>query len=922
MSRFGHSRGGYPDRRRAQAEAAKAQQVKLLEKLQQAALKTSDTDLETSPAGTDRSRFQAALRAISLKVPDKDETLHPAEVYCQLATAVDRCVSGGKSESVLCWPAANVSVAASYVLAVLAAWEDCDCLPAGSGDGSDEPKQLRALFYPWSTRTRLALNNIYVCKDALHRVHKRHLQRYGAGNTTTDGLRDLHLSLIRVKDLDGRAVDGERHVEFLNPTLNELVPSGPCGNDLSHRSGLLHRIKSKTQLKFLSSMQQADAPNTAPYYLFGAHAHDDLKRDFARLPSSVNIILLDLTRSGRNRFGDDWKAPVKTMLAAARSQLPGIPVLAITDDPWVHRDLIWRLLKEHDAQKGKRPAKESAIFVTDSAIADSKEATRSFSGCAEITARAFAGNLEVLLSRLGELKARAAKLEDAQADALLGDLASLLRRCANLPGGVSDLGSYVADEAGDIAATHIMSAYQAPKLLSELERLEGALAQSRRGHISNLCRDARAVWDTQCTTSPMASLLADVLKQFLRKSSKTVVLFRKQMLCDYTTAALIRHLDIGEAIQRRLDTGMLRFVDEIGFREATGLPPRERHQIYTAIMVCPTRLQVLAHMTDAWLPNEAIILADATTLAAIARDAEQLARYPAFAPFSDRLNKLRAATHSAAEDVSGRKVSLSADIAPPRDIDFPTAKVVDLSGTSKSGQEVLVKLETDDRQTILARQRTKLVAYDGDTAVPTYRPLLAHDTHVGDTICVISDDFVDMARTKLDIACAASEEMRAYHHLISGLYSKLPGTSERARRQHLAGLINGLRTSSSEREISDDAVRYWVDLEDQLLLPLEEVTPHAPQDWPTFQRLMAALGISAPLAQRYWNWAVIATRSSRLKAAHRLHEAYLGILISPHAAEAENPKRVADIRALRAAAEGFVAKIESKTMIERASLCA
>lgn len=919
MSNFGRNKGGFPDKRRAQAEAAKAE---LLERLQRSARKTPEAESEVQPATPDRSRFQAALRTISLKIPDSDETLRPAEVYCQLATAVDRCVSSGKSESVLCWPAPNVSVAASYALAVIAAWEDCDSLAVGAGEGLSEPTHLRALFYPWSTRTRLALNSVYVCKNALHRVHKRHLQRYGAGCITADGLRDLHLSLIRVKDLDGLAVDGVKHVELLNPTLSELVPSGHFSKDASHRSGLLHRVKSKTQLKNLSNLERADSPTTAPYYLFGAHANDDLKKYLGRLPSPVNVILLDLTRSGRNRFGDDWKSPVKAMLNAVRSQLPGVPVLAITDDPWVHRDLIWRLLKEHDAQKGKRPAKESAVFVTDRSIPGGKEISRSFSGCAEITARAFAGNLEVLLAALGELKSRAAKLEDVQADALLGDLASLLRRCANLPGGVSDLGAYVADEAGDLAATHIMSAYQAPKLLSELERLEGALAQSRRGLISDLCRNARAVWDNQCATSPMALLLAEVLKQFLRNSSKTVVLFRKQMLCDYATAALVRHPALGDMIKRRLENGMLRFVDEIGFREATSLPPRERHQIHTAIMVCPTRLQMLAHMTDAWLPNAAIILADVTTLGAIARDADQLARYPAFAPFSERLNKLRAATHTAAEAVSGRKVSLGADIAPPTDVDFPAAKVVDLSGTSKSGHEVLVKLETDDRQTILARQRTKLVAYDGDTAVPTYRPLLAHETHVGDTICVISDDFVDMARTKLDIAYAASEEMRSYHLLIAGLYSNLPGASERAKREHLAGLINGLRTTVGEREVSEEGVRYWVDLDTQLLLPLEEVTPHAPQDWPTFQRLMNALGVATPIAQRYWNWAVIATRSSRLKAAHRLHEAYLGILISPHAAEADNPKRIADIRALRASAEGFVAKIQSKTMIERASLCA
>jgi hypothetical protein len=367
---------------------------------------------------------------------------------------------------------------------------------------------------------------------------------------------------------------------------------------------------------------------------------------------------------------------------------------------------------------------------------------------------------------------------------------------------------------------------------------------------------------------------------------------------------------------------MLRFVDAIGLREATALPPRERHQTSTLIVVSPTRQQVLSMMAEPWLPSEVIILSDARTLGAIARDAHFLAASPAFAPFSHRLHKLKTSAQSASEAVTGCKVVLTSDIPPPADTEFPTTRLIDLSGTGRSGNEILVRLETDDSQTILARQRTRLVAFDDSFAVPAYRPLVANDAQLGDAICVISDDFVDMARSRLDISHVASEEMRAYHHLVYSLYDKVPGNSDRSKREHLAALINQLRKQPQDLEVSPETIRYWVDLDEQLSLPLEEVTPHAPQQWPTFERFMTALGVSNTLAERYWNWAVIHTRSNRLRAAHRLHEAYLGILISPHAAEAENPKRVEDIRALRSAAEAFVSRIRTKTKIERASLCA
>lgn len=904
-------KGGYPAHRIAQARSARTANAERIE-----ALRAQSG--EQAPIVTER--FLTALRDIKLHLTDVEEPLPPAAPYRQLAEAIMRVHKSGQSESVLCWPATNLSVAAGFALSVIATWYDCDPYP--SGDGLCAPEEFRALYYPWSVRTRLPLSSVYVSRDQVHRVHLRHMQRCGAKGAI-DGMSDLHVTLIRVKDLNGRARDGTKHLELLHPALYEMIPTSPLSSRThGQRTELLDRIRSKTQLKFLSAAQLADDPADAPYYLFGAGAQTNLATDLAQPPPGIRIVLLDLTRTGRGRFADDWSIAINRLIAVARSRLPGIPILAVTDDPWVHQDMTWRHLKKHSGDTHQRPAPGSAILATDRLIAAPAQPPVDYTGCETIAARGFAGQLDPLIDRITQLKNRASKIDDAPAGALLADLIALLKRSANLPGSVNHLGSYVVAEAGELAAINIMAAYQAPKLLSSIECLEGPLAQSRRGPLIDLCRDARALWNSQCQATPMTGLLVDVLKPFLRNSSKTVVLFRKQMLSDYAQASLVDHPEIGEQVSKRLANSMLRFVDAIGFRETTALPPRERHQTNTVIVVSPTRQQVLSMMADPWLPADVIILADARTLGAIARDAHFLAGLPAFAPFADRLRKLKTCAQSAFESVIGSKVMLTADAPPPSDTDFPTTRLIDLSGTGRNGSEILVRLETDDSQTILARQRTRLVAFDDNSAVPTYRPLTANDAHIGDAICVISDDFVDMARSKLDISHVASEEMRAYHHLVHGLYAKVPGNTDRTKREHLATLINNLRKHPSDPEVSPDNIRYWTDLEEQLAMALEEVVPHAPQQWSTFERFMTALGVSASLAERYWNWAVIHTRSNRLQAAHRLHNAYLGILISPHAAEADNPKRIADIRALRAAAESFVARIRNKTTIERASLCA
>jgi hypothetical protein len=691
---------------------------------------------------------------------------------------------------------------------------------------------------------------------------------------------------------------------------------------LAPANGILHRSRSKTQLKFTNSGQYAENPETAPYYLHGIQASSDVKAALRRGAPEVHIAFLDLTKTARTRLGPDWRPFATRFLEALKAVRADVPVVAVTDDPWVHRELMWKILKSHANVQGKRPARNSAIFTPGNSISGIRQpSTPDLQGCAKIQAVGFAGRVDVTIDVIEELKHQANRLEDTAAQMALTELGAVLKRSANLPGGVVDLGNYVANEAGQSAAINIMQAYQAPRVISRIQQLEGALAQSRRQALADVCRAARTDWENQSLKSPMSILLKEALKPYLHSSSKVLVLLRNSMICDYATSALTRDPESGAGVAARIEKKMFLFRDEIGFRETTGLPERERRQIKTLIHVCPTRGSLLSNLTLPWLPDRQIILADARTLAAVARDASQIAEYPSFSAFAARLKSVALVCQEAADGVYGKHVVLGEGEPPPADIDFPTSKVVDLSGSGTSSTEPLLKIETENRQIVIARLRTKLLVYDEDSAVPTYRANRARDVEVGQSICVISDDFIDMARKHLDIVYTANQEIREYHLLVMTLFSAICGSSEREKRVWLAARINQLRNDQSEREVNDQNVRYWVDLSNQVELPLEEVTPCAPQDYSTFRRFARALGIADVSADRYWKWAVIATRSNRLKAAHRFHEAYVGILTSPFSAESENPQRAKDIRALRAAAERFVSKILSITTIRRADLC-
>jgi hypothetical protein len=82
-----------------------------------------------------------------------------------------------------------------------------------------------------------------------------------------------------------------------------------------------------------------------------------------------------------------------------------------------------------------------------------------------------------------------------------------------------------------------------------------------------------------------------------------------------------------------------------------------------------------------------------------------------------------------------------------------------------------------------------------------------------------------------------------------------------------------------------------------------------------FLQFMTAIGRGERAARIDWIWAVVATRSRRVSAALQFHEAYLGILVDPHAMAAENPRLADGMRSLRLLAEDFVGRVEKKTVI-------
>lgn len=877
------------ERRKAQVAQMRAVQEK------KAAERTAESDAAVRSAAL-RDQFVSQLETIPIWTEDRQQGRATA-AYRELAKALYDARVEGRSKAMLVWPTGNISLAACHALSSLA-------LPRAAPVTSlperrrDAAPGLRALFYPYSSRARLPLRRVYADRTDVSGVCLDHIadpvRRSGPGYA-------YFSRLCRAKDLTGHVRGGGYHFEYENPTLDEVVSIvGLVG---ARDIDVLGRIANRTDLKQLSN--KPGDPAESPYAIFGLPAHARL-RPSDRRSAKLDMILLDLTRAGRNRLGRDWQAAVVSALESATRAYGYLPVLAATDDTYVHRVLAWDILKKHDVIAGKAPADHDAILGLTPAIASTHDPVPpDLSPVSQFSALGCADPDAGLLPDITRAIARARTAGDTQAAGLLDEVAAITRRTAGLPGGVEELGRFVADHEGVQAATQRMVGYALGPIVRAADDLSGPFVQQNHAEFVALLTRAAAWVDARQAGSPIGLMLRDLVRKGLNGATRKVIWSQTSAVSEFAEHVLTTDPELGGRIAQRIASNMITFMDALAFREIGALPRTELAMTKQVLVVSPQRSQGLALLTQPWLPDTVTLVADERTLFGIGREARRLAQFPAFNAYADRLKRLGDAALAETQRIRGRALDLTVS-TPAEDVDFPDGGVIDLAGRRTPGEKV-VRIRMQDGRTILARRKTRLILFDPDGAVPTYASCNAEDVAQGDQLCVVDDAFIDMARARLDIRATAAEEIRDYHERVQTQFAKLEGTS-------LTDRLRTLIRKMGDPPVLENTARTWTSLTAEVEKPLDLVLPRAPQDWVTFQRFMAALDVPRPMAESYWAWAVILTRKARIRAAMRLHEAYLAILVDAFTAEHVSPARRADIRALRATAEGYVSAIASRTI--------
>lgn len=912
-SRFDATGRGQPNNKRTvrnrldQAQSARHAQLELHRKA--VAERTAQAQAEVARKAArpqrDAGRYCKTLQSIPFWMSGEQLPFHVAQPYLQLIRISVASMNDEARHAVLCWPNFHPSPASIAALLNLADNGSTDPIKEGGMASVAAPIGVRALIYPYARTVHRGLQHVYPDAAQLGKLHTLHQVRTVARNDN-DALADYHKTVARVKTLTGVALDGRSYEEFRHPCLDELTPAGPCiGED--GRNELLSRVRTKTDLSKISRSGKADDPKAASFYLFGLRASDDAARGLARIHRKLDLIVCDLTAVGRNRLGPEWQQRTKNFLATVDRDVGSVATVAITDDPWTFDTLRYDTLSRVPRSREKRRPEPSAVLLShvSDLVTQKDDPEVSYRGLNKAEAFGFSGEVAAIIEGLRDAARRAGELGDKEAVDILRRLQGSVRRCASLPGSHHQFSAYLLSHIPDGAVADIMTSYRVGALTRELQQSQGAWSQHDRAELERLVSGITRIWEHTSQLTPMAPLLLDVIRRFKGVSSRTAILCRNDMMADFASHVACSDPEIGETISSRIDKDMMMFVDAGGFDDLSALPQSSRSHVKTLIAVAPTRAQILTLVAQPWLPDNFIILADSDTLSAAARDAQRLGRYPELSVISSRFALFEAAASAAIVRSGYINPESNTD---QDDVEFPTSSVVNLAGKLRSGQ-FAIRLELSGGQVVIARPGTKLILQDDSRILPTFIETDAKDVDQGDRVCVIGDAFIEMARPILNITVRAAEEIRDYHSAVTERFARIPGATHTER-------LDAVVSAMDMPGLTIQRASYWVDLKEQFAAALHDVVPHAPRERTTFLSFMKVLGVSEAVAQRYWTWAIIAQRASRLRAAMSFHDAYRTILVDNYAAQSANPERAREIRRLKAAAEDFVAVVRAKS-IER-----
>ena len=785
------------------------------------------------------------------------------------AVAVDallQSVADGKDRVLLAWPERPGN---GFTLAALAMRE---------ARASGRLASATLAIWPWRQGIMRAARSALVHPHDVAEAARHSLNELEERAAWTGDLAQRSLSMIelRLKDLvlknaPPRVARGRQRLGILvrSPTLVETTasfPPGPSGFATDPEQ-VLKRVRSHTFLGdkgagIPHAHEEVGSPILTPFALFGLppeRAQSRLTKllGFERFTRhGLDAVVVDLTRQSRAELGDQWERSLATLLEAldtVRGRRP--PVVVVCEDPFALRGAS-RVLRAHAARLRPRRAApvETGVYLAEPGFLSRLATLPDRLSDVAFTADIKDASLVAIREKLVTLGRRLRDGGDGAGARGVSRALAFLRRVASLPLGL-DEARRTADtlfDADDEVDAGIRAMFRPRMALGQLAEIgqsspEGAFAREAVALIESRIEG----WGAE---TPVSAKLADLIAQEGWNTSATLIAVPERRIAEVLMAS-----DRGVAWHCRI-------IDHSDL-----VPTLAKGGLMRVIVTGPSATAIRALLTSPATPGEAVLLGDAAGSALLAGELGPLARLPGFAPVSGRAMAMQAALKRGGLDErldAGESEFRILPIMQPREIDLTR------EGGSFAGEKILLSTSA---HRIAYRPSSDVLLFTSGEARP-FEKIPAREVERGDQILVLDEEIRDRLRHALATSRTSLDQLVAYHQHVARLRDALPGSVPEKARE----LLRRMREIDPALQGSEvHNVHRWLTAD--LATPAEDGSrqPRAPRDWPRFRMFMQANCVDEMLAQTYWRFAIVPTRSYRIQEGFQFNQRVVQFVLDP-----------------------------------------
>jgi hypothetical protein len=739
-------------------------------------------------------------------------------------------------------------------------------------------------YWPWRTGAQRAARSVLVNPDDIASASLMAYNDPGkcdwqTGALAHESLCMLEMRLMDLKKSTANISDSEgAKLVVRSPTLLETTSvfepsSRQRGASAYHPAPeqVLRRVQKYTSMgernaRLIEHVGAIGDPGRAPFALLGlphSTSPDGLTRYISapRIQQcGLDIVVADLTRTGRSEIQDDWERRFESLLSALDSMQGRRPgVLVVCEESFVQRRA-FRLLKSHaETRRPKAKAQQIGLYIEKPILLGAAPDLPSELGPISFQADIKDASLAPLRKDLVALGRRMRDEGATRAAEAVSHTLTFIRRCASLPLGLAEARSiadiiYDQDEDFDAA----LRAMFRPKMALADLLIAGELYPAFASDIAQAVRKIEAKVADWERDTPVAAKLAELLSRADVDTSRTTVALPDRRIGEV-------FLGSDRAVSYRCSV-----VDHKTL--ASHLAAQATDHL---IVIGPTPEAVQALLTTKSNLKTAYLIGDAAGSALLSAELSSVEAIAAFAPFAARAKAIAGALKRGGSDEALDQAEAEFSIS-----SVVKEREVDLTQSDEAYRGDVIRLTMQSGLYLDYRPGGEVLLLSPGELRPFER-IQAREVRPGRRILVLDASIREPLRLAIAGSRRSQQQLATYHAHVASIRDSAPGSTLSDKARHVFSKMKdfdqslGDETNNIKRWLQADTARPTVE---------GSRAPGAARDWARFRSFMKAVNVDEALAEIYWKAAVLPARSYRAQEGHLFNQRVVQFVLDPESA--------------------------------------